>query len=41
MRFRYVLLRCALITWRLIGGLGELLVLQRWRLREWLLRHDG
>jgi hypothetical protein len=34
------LLRCAAVTAVIVGGLGELAALQRWRLRDWLLRHS-
>jgi hypothetical protein len=34
-----ILLRPALLACVLAAGLGELTVLQHWRLREWLLRH--
>lgn len=33
------LLRYAALAGALVGGLGELAVLQRWRMREWLLRN--
>lgn len=32
------LLRYALITGVIVGGIGELAVLQGWRLRDWLAR---
>ena len=38
MRIGNALLRRAVVAGALIAGVGELAALQRWRVREWLLR---
>lgn len=38
MWIRSEMLRRALVAGAIIGGLGELALLQGWRVREWLLR---
>lgn len=39
MRMWNVLGRGTLLAVALLGGIGEFALLQRWRLRDWLLRH--
>ena len=41
MRLTLSVLPVAALAITLLRGLGELIVLQRWRLRTWLLRRSG